>query len=59
MSDRLRVFDENGRFVRSVGRFVRSVGRSGDGPGEYGWLTHILPHVADSIAVMDNEVVVS
>ncbi len=44
----LRVFDERGRFVRKVGR-------RGEGPGEYGWLTHLLPYVGDSVVVMDNE----
>src|SRR5690606_16148584 len=44
----VRVYDERGTFVRSVGR-------AGEGPGEYGWLTQIMPYTADSIVVMDNE----
>jgi hypothetical protein len=44
----LRIFDDSGRFLRRAGG-------PGQGPGEYNWLTHVLPHAADSIAVMDGE----
>lgn len=37
------------------GRFIRRVGRAGEGPGEYGWLTQLMPYAGDSIIVMDNE----
>ncbi len=44
----LRVFDARGTFVRKVGR-------KGEGPGEFNWLTSILPYAADSFVVMDHE----
>lgn len=39
----VRVFDETGRMVHEFGRW-------GEGPGEFGLLTSIMPWAADSIA---------
>jgi hypothetical protein len=47
-SHQVKVYDESGQFVRVAGG-------AGEGPGEYNWLTHVLPHSADSVVIMDHE----
>jgi hypothetical protein len=42
----IRIFDENGRFIRTLGR-------SGEGPGEFGWLDWSVVMPGDSILAWD------
>jgi hypothetical protein len=48
LANEVRLFDAEGRFVRSVGR-------SGDGPGEYGGIANLFATGGDSLVVTDRE----
>jgi hypothetical protein len=36
-----------------TGRFLRPAGRAGGGPGEFEWVSHILPIPGDSVLIID------
>jgi len=48
LANEVRLFDGEGRFLRSVGR-------TGDGPGEYGGIANLFPAGGDSLVVTDRE----